>query len=98
MSYVENEFKALMSAAQDHRCGKGGTGMAETHAAMRAFWDQYRSVEGNAGISAAVEIKRLREYMQEVGSQLHADNAPNEYGDGCPCVGCEPVRGINANV
>jgi len=98
MSHVENEFKLLMSAARGHKCTKGGTDMAETHAAMRAFWDQYRSVEGSADVSAAVEIKRLREYMQEVGSQLHADTEPDEYGDGCPCVGCDLVRGIDANV
>ena len=96
--HVENEFKVLMSAARDHKCGKGRTGMSETHAAMRAFWEQYRSVEGNADTSAAVEIKRLREYMQEVGEQLHADTAPGEYGDGCPCVGCELIRGIDAHV
>lgn len=100
MSHVENEFKVLMSAARDHKCGKSGsgTGMAETHAAMRAFWEQYRSAAGNADVSAAVEIKRLREYMQEVGEQLHADTAPDEYGDGCPCVGCELVRGTDADV
>lgn len=100
MSRVENEFKALLEAARNHRCGKGanGTGMAETHAAMRAFWEQYRSAAGNADVSASIEIKRLREYMQEVGSQLHADTEPDEYGEGCPCVGCELIRGIDANV
>lgn len=98
MSHVESQFKALMDTTRDHRCGKGGggTGMAEVHAAMRAFWGQYRSVAGNADVSAAVEIKRLREYMQEVGNQLHANTAPDDYGDGCPCVGCELVRGIDA--
>jgi hypothetical protein len=98
MSHVETQFKSLLSAARDHKCGKGGTGMAETHAVMRAFWEQYRSAAGSADVSAAVEIKRLREYMQEVGNQLHADTAPDEYGDGCPCVGCELIRGIDANV
>ena len=100
MYHVEMQFKALMEAARDHKCGKSGSGtdMAEAHAAMRAFWESYRSAAVNADVSAAVEIKRLREYMQEVGEQLHADTAPGEYGDGCPCVGCELVRGIDAHV
>jgi hypothetical protein len=99
MSHVETQFKAVMDATMNHRCGKGanGTGMGEIHAAMRDFWERYWSVEDSADVSAAVEIKRLRTYMQEVGSQLHADTAAEAYGNGCPCVGCELIRGIDAD-